>query len=184
MNVLETEHSNLEIDSKLNWQPVKTYKWRCDEFTSWQWAHQSDCRVWHPLDLAKVRSSNTIQQAIAIVYSRHHYCLNNRLSLFKAKKSLMRPILCRWLSPDWQVLLMGVFMLRWLSDHVPWPGSKRCILQTLSRDQYWTAICLSVLSSFSFSLSAVIQVLMSRMQSCNVVTASNSLALEPGLNEI
>ena len=26
MNALETEHSNLEIDSKLNRQPVKTYK--------------------------------------------------------------------------------------------------------------------------------------------------------------
>ena len=26
MNVLETEHSNLEIDSKLNRQLVKTYK--------------------------------------------------------------------------------------------------------------------------------------------------------------
>ena len=34
----ETEHSNLEIDSKLNRQPVKTYKWRCDVFMSWQWA--------------------------------------------------------------------------------------------------------------------------------------------------
>ena len=42
----------------------------------------------------------------------------------------------------------------------------------------------SVLSSFSLSLSAVIQVLMSRMQSCNAVTASNSLALELVLNEI
>ena len=42
----------------------------------------------------------------------------------------------------------------------------------------------SVLSSSSLSLSAVIQVLMCRMQSCNAVTASNSLALEPGLNEI
>ena len=42
----------------------------------------------------------------------------------------------------------------------------------------------SVLSSFSLSLSAVIQVLMSRMQSCNAVTASNSLVLELALNEI
>ena len=38
MNALEREHSNLEIDSKLNRQPVKTYKWRCDVFMSWQWA--------------------------------------------------------------------------------------------------------------------------------------------------
>ena len=58
MNALETEHSNLEIDSKLNRQPVKTYKWRCDVFMSWQWAHQSDWRVLHPLELAKVRSGN------------------------------------------------------------------------------------------------------------------------------
>ena len=26
-----------------------------------------------------------------IVYSRHHYCLNNRLSIFKAKKSFNAP---------------------------------------------------------------------------------------------
>ena len=31
MNALETEHSNLEIDSKLNQQPVKTYN---DDVTS------------------------------------------------------------------------------------------------------------------------------------------------------
>ena len=36
MNALETEHSNLEVDSKLNRQPVKTYKGRCDVFMSWQ----------------------------------------------------------------------------------------------------------------------------------------------------
>ena len=42
----------------------------------------------------------------------------------------------------------------------------------------------SVLSSFSLSLSAVIQAVMSRMQSCDAVTASNSLALELVLNEI
>ena len=35
MNALETEHSNLEIDSKLNRQPVKTDKGRCDVFMSW-----------------------------------------------------------------------------------------------------------------------------------------------------
>ena len=38
-------YSNLEIDSQLNRQPVKTYKWQCDLFIFWQWAHQSDCRV-------------------------------------------------------------------------------------------------------------------------------------------
>ena len=31
MNALETEHSNLEIDSKLNRQPVKTYNCINDE---------------------------------------------------------------------------------------------------------------------------------------------------------
>ena len=36
MNALEKEHRNLEIDSKLNRQPVKTYKRRCDVFMSWQ----------------------------------------------------------------------------------------------------------------------------------------------------
>ena len=36
MNAIETEHSNLEIDSKLNRLPVKTYKGRCDVFMSWQ----------------------------------------------------------------------------------------------------------------------------------------------------
>ena len=33
MNALETEHSNLEIDSKLNRQPVKTYKNINDDVT-------------------------------------------------------------------------------------------------------------------------------------------------------
>ena len=61
MNALETEHSNLEIDSKLYRQPVRTYKWRCDVLMSWQWAHQSVCRVLHRLELAKVGSGNTIQ---------------------------------------------------------------------------------------------------------------------------
>ena len=40
---------------------------------------------------AKVRSGNSIQQAIAMIYSRHHYCLNNRLSVFKAEKSFNAP---------------------------------------------------------------------------------------------
>ena len=33
MNALETEHSNLEIDSKLNRQPVKTFKKINDDVT-------------------------------------------------------------------------------------------------------------------------------------------------------
>ena len=32
MNALETEHSNLKNDSKLNRQPVKTYKLQCDVY--------------------------------------------------------------------------------------------------------------------------------------------------------
>ena len=92
---------------------------------------------------------------------------------------------------------MAVFMLRWLSNHVSrfrtlhavdtftWSilGSDMLI----SSNCAWVPITVnSVLSSFtcSLSLSAVIQVLMSRTQSCNAVTASNSLALEPGLNGI
>ena len=72
MNALETEHSKLEIDSKRNRQPVKTYKGRCDVFMSWQ----------YPLKIAKVRSGNTIQWAVAIIYYRYRYCLNNRLFSF------------------------------------------------------------------------------------------------------
>ena len=36
MNAVEPEHSNLEIDSKLNRQPVKMYKPRWDVFMTWQ----------------------------------------------------------------------------------------------------------------------------------------------------
>ena len=45
----------------------------------------------HPLELARVRSGNTTQLSITIVYSRHHYCLNNRLSIFKGKISFNAP---------------------------------------------------------------------------------------------
>ena len=59
------------------------------------------------------------------------------------------------------------------------------MLITILSNCAWVPITInSVLSSFSLSLSAIIQVLMFRMQSCNAVTTSNSLTLEPGLNEI
>ena len=154
MNALETEHSNLEIDSKLNRQPVKTYKWRCDVFMSWQWAHQSDCRVLHPLKIAKVRSGNTIQWAIAIIYSGFRYCLNNRLFL-SIKKSFYPPNIMQMVNgPDWQVLLMAVFIPRWWSNHVP--RFERCILQTLSRDQYLALICLSCPTARRFRLQLIL----------------------------
>ena len=108
MNALETEHSNLEIDSKLNRQPVKTYKGRCDVFMSWQWAHQSDCRVLHPLKIAKVRSGNTIQWAIAIIYSRFRYCLNNRLFL-SIKKSFNPPNIMQMVKSRLTSLVDGGF---------------------------------------------------------------------------
>ena len=90
---------------------------------------------------------------------------------------------------------MAVFMLRWMSNHVPRFRTLHTVdtftWSILSSDMLILSKCApvpitinSVLSSFSLRLSAVIQVLMSRMQSCNAVTASNSLALELVLNEI
>ena len=86
MNALKTEHSNLEIDCKLNRQPVKAYKWRCDVFMSWQWAHQSACRVLHPLELAKVRSGNTM-----IGYCNSLFWTIDFSSIFKTKKYFNTP---------------------------------------------------------------------------------------------
>ena len=172
---------------------MKTYKGRCDVFMSWQWAHQSDCRVLHPLKIAKVRSGNTIQWAIAIIYSGFRYCLNNRLFL-SIKKSFYPPNIMQMVKSRLTSFVDGGFHTQMVVE----PRPKVWTLHTadtftwsiLSSDMLILSNCAqvpitinSVLSSFSLSLSAVIQVLMCRMQSCNAVTTSNSLALEPGLNE-
>ena len=97
MNALKTEHSNLEIDSKLNRQPVKTNKWRYDVFMSWQWAHQSDCCVLHPLELAKVRSGNTMIGYCNSLFSTSLLPERSTIVLSsKLRNLLIRPILCRW----------------------------------------------------------------------------------------
>ena len=149
----------------------------------------------HPLELAKVRSGNTIQSAI--VYSRHHYCLNNQLSIFKAKKSFIAPNIMQMVRFQLTSLVDGSFYAQKVVEPRPWfrmlHTANTFTSSILSFDMLITILsnCArvpitinSVLSSFSLSSSAIIQVLMFRMQSCNAVTASNSLTLEPGLNEI
>ena len=149
MNALEIEHSNLEIDSKLNRQPVKTYKWRCDVFMSWQWAHQSDCRVLHPLELAKVRSGNTIQWSILDITIA--WTID---SIFKAKISFNAPNIMQMVK-SWLTSLVdsGVFMLRWLSNDVP--RFRTLHTADTSCDQCWALICLSCPTASGFRLQLI-----------------------------
>ena len=93
-NAVETEHSNLEIDSKLNRQPVKMYKPRWDVFMTWQWAHQSDCRVLHLLlrFVAATPYNRLLQWSILGITIA--WTIDFLFS--KLRNLLMRPILWRW----------------------------------------------------------------------------------------
>ena len=121
----------------------------CDVFMSWQWSHQSDCRVLHPLELAKVRSGNTIQWSILDITIA--WTID---SIFKAKISFNAPNIMQMVK-SWLTSLVdsGVFMLRWLSNDVP--RFRTLHTADTSCDQCWALVCLSCPIARGFRLQLI-----------------------------